>query len=94
MFQNETRRDLHALNARLMTQESRENKGSGKGGKPFCEQIWTSKMIPHVLTIELATKAETFREWSLTVKDFFEMHMLGVADYLKTMEIVTEPITL
>ena len=93
MYQNETRRDLNALNERLMIVEAGTNKGSGKGGKPLCEQIWTSKQLPASLTIGMATKPETFRAWSMEFKDVFESYIPGIAKYLKSIEIMTEPIS-
>ena len=67
--------EMTQLGQRLTLVETKENKGSGKGGKPLCEQIWGSTYQPNVLTIEIASKAEKFREWSLSVKDFMEIYI-------------------
>ena len=84
--------EMEKLGVRITQLEM--SKGSGKGGKRLHEQVFGSMYKSLVLTIDIANKPEKFWEWSLSFKDFMEPYITDLVDYLKTIEVKTDPIPL
>jgi hypothetical protein len=84
--------ELNKHSLRISAVEA-DKKGTHQGGKPVLERILASHYKPSVLSLDMANRIDKFREWSLSFKDFLNMHVPGLGTHIAQVEVLTEPNT-